>query len=380
MRRAVALAAVCLVAGCVSNPYSGRRQLMLVDASAANQMGAKAYQEILAQAQISTAPAIVDPLHRVGRRIASVVEKRQDFDWEFSAIVDDQANAFALPGGKVAFFTGIYPVLQDEAGMAFVMAHEIAHVLLDHGAERMSQQMLAGGAGALLDAYLGTRDVKGEQIYRAAYGVAAGVGFLLPFSRLQESEADALGLKLMAEAGYDPRQAVEVWRRMAQAGGEQPPEFLSTHPSHGTRIEDLQSNMDKALAVYRQGSPAPVAKLPEPPRATKDAGATASALRLAPGSVMGEALGFEVEPTAGGEGARAVFEFAFSQDVFVRTVRLSGPGLESKEFRVDAGVPGRVARRIRADLPALRAGEYVLTFAGQSSGRPFRIPVAYEVR
>lgn len=380
MRRAVAFAVACLLAGCVSNPYTGRRQLNLVGASQAAQMGSKAYQEILAESEVSDDPRIVDPLLRVGRRIAAVVDDREGFDWEFKAIVDDTANAFALPGGKVAFFTGIYPILQDEAGMAFVMAHEIAHVLLAHGSERMSQQMLVGGAGALLDLYLGTRDVKGEGIYRAAYGVATGVGFLLPFSRLQESEADALGLRLMAEAGYDPRQAVEVWRRMAKAGGGQPPEFLSTHPAHETRIEDLQAKMGEAMALYRRSSPAPVARLPEPPAASKGAGATASALRLAPADVRVEALGFQAEPTAGGEGARAVFEFAFSEDVFVRTVRLDGPGVRSKEIRVDTGVPGGVSRRLRADMASLRRGSYVLTFEGQASGRPFRVPVRYDVR
>ncbi|HYE97339.1 MAG TPA: M48 family metallopeptidase, partial [Planctomycetota bacterium] len=267
-----------------------------------------------------------------------------------------------------------------EAGMAFVMAHEIAHVLLDHGSERLSQQMLVGGVGTLLNAYLDARDVKGEGLYRAAYGVATGVGFLLPFSRLQESEADELGLRLMAEAGYDPRQAVEVWRRMAKAGGGQPPEFLSTHPSHETRIEDLQAKMDKALALYGRTDPAPVARLPEPPRPSRRPDtATAAALRLGPGDVQGEPLGVQVEPTAGGEGARVVFEFAFSHDLYVKSVQLTGPGVQSKELPVNAGVPGRASRKLRADLPGLRRGTYTLTFIGRSTGRSLRIPIAYTI-
>lgn len=168
-------------------------------------------------------------------------------------------NAFALPGGKIAVYTGIFPVAKNEAGLAAILGHEVVHALARHGAERMSQGLVAqllltgadvalagGGAGA------GTR-----QAVMQALGLGTQVGVLLPFSREHESEADYIGLLLAAQAGYDPREAVHVWERMERAGGAQPPEFLSTHPSHGTRIENLQSWMAEALDEYKKAIPAP---------------------------------------------------------------------------------------------------------------------------
>ena len=200
-----------LTTSCSTNPYTGRSQLMLVDEKTERELGLSAYQEVLAQNRISTNPAEVDPVRRVGSRIASQVHE-SGFQWEFNTIVDDKTmNAFCLPGGKIAFYTGIFPVLEDEAGMAFVMGHEVGHALMHHGGERMSQQMVAGGATALVGAALGAKDPQQSQAAMAALGLATQVGVLLPFSRKHESEADRVGLELMAKAGYDPRAAVRVW-------------------------------------------------------------------------------------------------------------------------------------------------------------------------
>ena len=261
--------ALLLLAGCVTNPYTKRSQFLITSESEENQLGLQAYQEVLGQARISTDAREVDPVRRIGRRLQAVANK-PEFGWEFNVIIDDETmNAWCLPGGKIAFYTGIFPALDDEAGMAFVMGHEIAHALLRHGGERMSQGMAVGAAGALLGAALGGQDEKTKKTVMGAFGLGLNVGVMLPFSRSHESEADALGLKLMAQAGYDPKQSVEVWKRMAQLGGEQPPEFMSTHPSHETRIHDLESRMAQALALYAKAD-AQRARHPFPQRAARD--------------------------------------------------------------------------------------------------------------
>jgi predicted Zn-dependent protease len=171
-------------------------------------------------------------------------------------VIDNEktANAFALPGGKVAVYTGIFPVSKTEGGLAAVMAHEVAHVLARHGGERLSQGLLAQMGGVAVQVGMAGSDPGVVQGVMAAYGLGANVGVLLPYSRLQESEADRIGLILMAQAGYDPREAVHLWERMAQQDRNRPPEFFSTHPSAGTRIQDLQRSMPNALTYYRPAS------------------------------------------------------------------------------------------------------------------------------
>jgi len=265
MNRSIALVIVAVVAGCSTNPYTGRSQLMLVSKAQEKELGADAYQEVLGQSNVSTDPREVDPVRRVGKAIAQAANQ-PDFQWEFNTIIDDKTmNAWCLPGGKIAFYTGIFPVLEDEAGMAFVMGHEVGHALMHHGAERMSQQLAAGSMAAIVGAYLGTKDSSSSEMIMAAFGIATQVGVLLPFSRKHEAEADEVGLALMARAGYDPRASVRVWKKMSQMGGQQPPEWLSTHPSHESRIADLESRMSEALAIYEKARPVAVAKLP--PRA-----------------------------------------------------------------------------------------------------------------
>jgi predicted Zn-dependent protease len=250
------LLAVCFTlvfVACATVEYTDRSRLLLVSEREEEELGEDAFQQVLAESDLSTDVDKVDMLNRVGERIAEVADK-PDYHWEF-ALVDapDTINAFALPGGKVAFYTGILPICEDEKGVAVVMGHEVAHVVARHGAERMSQGIVTGLAGAALQAAIAGKSPEARSAIMNAYGIAATTGVLLPFSRKHESEADYIGLILMAKAGYDPREAVEFWQRMSErAGGGAPPEFLSTHPKHERRIEDLRENLPEAMKYYRE--------------------------------------------------------------------------------------------------------------------------------
>ena len=261
MSRRAALAVLVAATACTSAPYTHRSQLMLVSAEEESKLGATAFKEVLAKNRVEPSPTVNRPVEEVGTRIARVAE-RPDYKWRF-VVIDDpkQVNAFCLPGGKVAVYSGIFPIAQDTNGLAVVMGHEIAHALARHGAERMSQGLAAEAGGTLLGAVLGPSPTANAVL--AAYGVGAQVGVLLPFSRTQESEADHIGLILMARAGYDPHGALAFWQRMERAAsGGSPPEFLSTHPSHGTREQQIQAWLPEAMRYYDAGSRAPVEPLP----------------------------------------------------------------------------------------------------------------------
>jgi metalloendopeptidase OMA1, mitochondrial len=260
--------------GCVTNPYTNRWQFVAIPRSYENSMGAQAYAQVLTnpKVNISNDPREVEPVKRVADRIIAVAkqskyaESANTFHWDVSVIKDDRTqNAFALPGGKIAVYTGIFPVAYNDAGLAAIMGHEVIHALARHGGERMSQGIATQTAliGAAIG--LGTQGIGGYsgQAIMQALGLGAQVGVLLPFSRKHESEADYIGLLFAAQAGYDPQEAVRVWERMQAAGRDQPPEFLSTHPGHGTRIKQLQGWMPEALALYEQAPRAPVAVLPD---------------------------------------------------------------------------------------------------------------------
>lgn len=252
---------VCLSQGCETNPYTGRSQLLMMPVSQEIQMGFQAYQQVLADPKLkkSEDPREIEPVKRVAARVieAALRSKYADmarhFDWEVTVIKDDGTlNAFALPGGKIAVYTGIFGVAKTEAGLAAVMGHEVIHALARHGAERMSQNMVAQTTMQAAGVALGASGANPllAQGAMAALGAGAQVGVLLPFSRAHESEADYVGILLAADAGYDPREAIQLWQRMAQlSGGKAPSEFLSTHPSHGTRIEQLEQWMPEALAL-----------------------------------------------------------------------------------------------------------------------------------
>jgi len=260
MSRPAALVLLVAAAACTSAPYTRRSQLMLVSADEETKLGATAFKEVLAKNRVDPRPAVNGPVADTGTRIARVAE-RPDYEWRF-VVIDDpkQQNAFCLPGGKVAVYSGIFPIAQDTNGLAVVLGHEIAHALARHGAERLSQGLAAQAGGSLLGTLLGSSPSANAVL--AAYGVGAQVGVLLPFSRTQESEADHIGLILMARAGYDPHGALAFWQRMERAaGGGSPPEYLSTHPSHGTREQQIEAWLPEALRYYDAGSRAPVEPL-----------------------------------------------------------------------------------------------------------------------
>lgn len=252
-RWAILILLLAAVAGCTTVPVTGRKAFNLIPESQAIALGADAYQQALAGSDLVRSGPQHDQVVRVGRRIAAV-SGRPDYEWEFSLIDDDEmVNAFALPGGKVAVYTGILPVAQDDDGLATVMAHEVAHAIAQHGSERMTDQLAVQLGGMGLEALLGQKSEATRNLVLAAYGVGAQVGVLLPFGRAQESEADHIGLVFMARAGYDPRAAVGFWERMSQLGdGARPPEFLSTHPNPETRVRDLEAWMPEALREYEK--------------------------------------------------------------------------------------------------------------------------------
>lgn len=234
--RLLAPAAITLVfaAACQTNPVSGRSQLRLISEREEVSMGLTAYQEVLQKEKISKDLKENEWVTRVGTRIAAATGKT-DYQWEFRVIDDDkQINAFCLPGGKVAVYTGILPIAKDDAGLAAIIGHEVAHAILRHGGERVSQQMVAEGVtAAAAIAAAGSSNPERGNLYAGLLGMGATVGVLLPYSRLQESEADRFGLIYMAKAGYDPHAARDLWVRMADAGRgkAKPPEILSTHPA-----------------------------------------------------------------------------------------------------------------------------------------------------
>ncbi len=249
-----------LLTSCVSNPETGRRQLNLVSDSEMNSMGDQAYKEILAKSKISQKPQLNSEIVAIGKRIAQA--SGVDFDWEFSVLNENQVNAFCLPGGKVAVYTAIIPIAKNNAGLAAVLGHEVAHAVLRHSAERMSQQMVLQTGMDIVGVSFGNSQYK--DLIGAAMGLGVNYGIALPFSRFDESEADRVGLEYMAKAGYDPREAVALWERMGQMGGGRPPELLSTHPDPVRRAKDLAKHMDKALALYQGAVKQTTTLLPKP--------------------------------------------------------------------------------------------------------------------
>lgn len=253
---------VFLLIACATVPITGRRAFDLVPDDQVVSMADQQYVEVLKKSQLSQDPAKTQIVQRVGQRIATATEnflkqnnmgdEVKDLKWQFALIQDDKTvNAWAMPGGKTAVYTGLLPVAQDENGLAVVLAHEIAHVIAKHGSERMSQGLIAQLGGVGLSLALSQQPAATQQLFQQAYGVGAEVGFLLPYSRVQENEADHIGLILMAMAGYDPQSAVGLWQRMNAQGGARPPEFLSTHPNPENRIQRIQSLMPQALKYYK---------------------------------------------------------------------------------------------------------------------------------
>ncbi|HEX7878325.1 MAG TPA: M48 family metallopeptidase [Candidatus Eisenbacteria bacterium] len=259
---AVLLGSTVLPTGCSKVPVTGRQQLNLIPSSTILSMSNDEYDTFLKEHRLSGNTTQVQLVRRVGSRIQQAVEtyfRQHDlssqldgYAWEFNLVEDKAANAWCMPGGKVVVYTGILPVTQTEAGLAVVMGHEIAHAVAEHGNERMSQGLLTQLGGLALSEALSSKPAQTRQIWMTAFGVGTQVGALLPFSRLQESEADRLGLIFMAMAGYNPNEAVSFWERMSANSSGAPPEFLSTHPSDRTRIANLQKEIPEAMRYYNQ--------------------------------------------------------------------------------------------------------------------------------
>jgi predicted Zn-dependent protease len=264
IQRVVFLSACLFLAyACATVPVTGRKQLSLVSSAEINQMAAQQYAEVIKKGPLSTNHEQTELVKRVGVRIQKAVEQYMaqkgasdqlaGFDWEFNLIQDDKTvNAWCMPGGKVAFYTAILPICKDELGVAVVMGHEVAHAIANHGRERMSQGLLAEFGLSTISVAMGQNPTTTQQIFMQAVGIGTNVG-MLKFSRSHESEADHMGLIFMAMAGYDPQSAPRFWERMATlSGGNQPPEFLSTHPSHETRIKDLEGWIPEAMQYYKK--------------------------------------------------------------------------------------------------------------------------------
>jgi len=254
------LGLILVLVACATVPLTGRKQLNLIPSSELLSMSYQQYDQVKTESKLSTNQQQVNMIKQVGARISTAAETflkesniQMQFDWEFILIEDDKTpNAWCMPGGKVAFYTGILPYTKNDAGVAVVMGHEVAHALAQHGNERMSQGLLVNLGGATLAKALESKPEMTRNLWLGAFGLGAQVGVLLPYSRKHESEADRIGLIIMAKAGYDPNEAVGFWERMNQAGGQAPPEFLSTHPANTTRINDLKIHLPEAMRHYRK--------------------------------------------------------------------------------------------------------------------------------
>ena len=215
------------------------------------QLGEQAYQQVLAKNQLSKRKDWNETLQRVGKRISQVANK-PNFNWEFKLIESPEKNAFCLPGGKVAVYTGIMPILKNEAGMAAVLGHEVAHATLRHGGQRLTANLGTQLGVLVLGQILTGKDNSNRQLILAALGIGAQVGVILPFSRSNEEEADEIGLRYMARAGYDPHEAPLLWERFGGSEKGGPPAFLSTHPSSKSRQEDLEKQLSSVLPAYEK--------------------------------------------------------------------------------------------------------------------------------
>ena len=251
-----------ILLSCQPVPITGRSQLHLIPQTQMLALSFETYSNFLATHPTIKNGADVEMVRRVGSEIQGAVQKYfqenkmqnrlKYYKWEYNLIKDSMVNAWAMPGGKVGVYTGILPITQNDTGLAVVLGHEIAHAVANHGDERMSQALLVQAGGLALAQALAKKPELTRQLALAAFGLGTEVGLLLPYSRLHESEADQLGLVFMAMAGYDPNSAVGFWERMSKKGGGAVPEFLSTHPSDKSRIDNIKRKIPKAMKYYRK--------------------------------------------------------------------------------------------------------------------------------
>src|SRR5687767_7357222 len=253
-----------LVIACSTNTITGRSQFKLLPESELQAMGAQQYRQFLSTNRVVSTSSNRDAemVRRVGQRVTRAVEayyaerglsqELQGYKWEYNLVNDKAINAWCMPGGKIVVYSGLLPVTQNEAALAVVMGHEITHSIFQHGNERMSQAIGAEAVGMGLQVALANKPAETQNLFYAAYGLGANIGLLLPYSRKHELEADRYGLIWTAMAGYNPQEAINLWRRMERSSsGNRPPEFLSTHPTEGKRIEQLQKYMPEAMKYYK---------------------------------------------------------------------------------------------------------------------------------
>jgi len=258
-----AIITILVIQSCSTVPLTGRSQLNMIPSNEMLSMSFQQYDQFLKENKLSTNKAEVNTVKQIGGNIQHAVERYMKannisnrlngYKWEFNLVDNEQVNAWCMPGGKVVVYTGILPVTKDEAGLAVVMGHEIAHAIAEHGNERMSQEMLRQFGAVGLMVAMRDEPAQTQALWLGVYGVGTEVGIMLPYSRSHESEADHLGLIFMAMAGYDPHVAPEFWKRMAAGKqGGSPPEFLSTHPSDQTRINDITAWIPEAIKYYQK--------------------------------------------------------------------------------------------------------------------------------
>lgn len=251
-----------LITACSTVPITGRSQLSMIPGTSMMSMSLQQYAQFLEEHKLSSNKQQAELVRKVGARISKAVERYliangmqdqvKNYQWEFNLVDDPQVNAWCMPGGKVVVYTGLLPMANGEDGLAVVMGHEIAHAVANHGNERMSQELLTNVGGMALATALSTQSAETQQLWMSVYGAGTQYGALLPYSRLHESEADHLGLVFMTMAGYDPATAVTFWERMAAPkNGQSPPEFMSTHPSDTTRINNIKQLIPEVLKKYR---------------------------------------------------------------------------------------------------------------------------------
>lgn len=260
----LSLLVISSLTSCSRNAITGRNQLTLYSESEIQNMAAQEYQSFLTQSKVVSTGASKDAemVRRIGTRISNAVTQYYNanglekelagYKWEYNLVDSKEVNAWCMPGGKIVVYTGLLPITQNEAALAVVMGHEIAHALAKHGNERMSQGMVQQLGGVALAVATANKPAQTQQLFMTAYGLGSNYGAILPFSRSNELEADKFGLIFSAMAGYNPQEAIPLWERMAAAsGGNKPPEFASTHPAEATRIERLKELMPEALKHYK---------------------------------------------------------------------------------------------------------------------------------
>lgn len=251
MKQMITVVILVILAGCATNQSpTGRSQTLLFSAQQMDQMGAESFEQMKQQQALSKDKQRIAYVRCVADRITAVLPAGQP-KWEVVLFESEQINAFALPGGHIGVYTGLLKVATNQDQLATVIGHEVAHVLANHSNEQVSRAQMTGVGMQLANAALDVSGVGNRDLYMAALGLGAQVGFVLPYGREQESEADIMGVELMARAGFDPSQSIELWQNMAKAGGSQGPELLSTHPSHGRRIADLQQMQPKVMPLYQ---------------------------------------------------------------------------------------------------------------------------------